>query len=155
MRLRGKKRLRGKRGWGKEGIRHYTRLEYQIVTELSYKYEVKKLCLVMKVSRSGFYRWQDRVNRPSEKVLQRARDVGLFIDYHERHQTHGYRWLNRKIRLDLDIVMSDQYAHKCCKRAGIKSKARHNRYKRPGIEGKTYQNLILSNLNINRPSKSS
>lgn len=105
----------------------------------------------MNVSRSGFYKWQERVNRPSEKVLQRARDIQLFRKYHSRHQSHGYRWLNHKIRLDLGIFMSDQYAHKCCKIAGIKSKARHNRYKRPGNEGKTYPNLILSNMNINRP----
>ena len=34
--------------------------------------------------------------------------------------------------LDTDLTISDAYAHKCCKTAGIKSKAKHYRYKKPG-----------------------
>lgn len=50
------------------------------------------------------------------------------IDY----PSHGYRWLNAKIRLDTGLVMSDPYAQKCCKSVGIKSKSKHYRYRKPG-----------------------
>ena len=43
------------------------------------------------------------------------------------YPSHGYRWLNAKIRLDTGLVVSDPYAHKCCKIAGIKSKSKHYR----------------------------
>lgn len=47
----------------------------------------------------------------------------LFQEYHMRYPSHGYRWLNAKIRLDTGLVLSAAYAHKCCKIAGIKSEA--------------------------------
>lgn len=67
------------------------------------------------------------------------------------YPSHGYRWLNAKIRLDTGLVMSDPYAHKCCKIAGIKSKSKHYMYKKPGESGKIYPNLILAGLNIDGP----
>ena len=47
--------------------------------------------------------------------------------------------------------MSDQYAHKCCKLAGIKSKTKHYRYKKPGEAGRVFPNLISAGLNIDGP----
>lgn len=75
----------------------------------------------------------------------------MFHQYHLKHASHGYRWLNAKIRLDIGLVMSDKYAHYCCKAAGIRAKSKHNRYKRPGAKGKTDENIVLANLNITRP----
>lgn len=45
-------------------------------------------------------------------------------------------WLNAKIRLDAGTVLSDAYAHKCCKTAGIKSKVRHYKYKKSDEPGR-------------------
>ena len=49
------------------------------------------------------------------------------------------------------LVMSDPYAHKCCKAAGIKSKARHYCYRKPGEQGRIYPNLLLSEMNVDGP----
>ena len=56
-------------------------------------------------------------------------DIILFEKYHEKYPSHGYRWLNAKIKLDTGANLSDQYAHRCCKFAGIKSKSKHYAYK--------------------------
>jgi len=47
--------------------------------------------------------------------------------------------------------MSDPYAHKCCKAAGIKSKSKHYKYKKPGAPGRIYPNLLMSELQIDGP----
>lgn len=47
--------------------------------------------------------------------------------------------------------MSDQYAHRCCKTAGITSKSKHYRYKKPGDPFKVYPNLLVTGLNIDGP----
>lgn len=52
-------------------------------------------------------------------------NVMLFREYHIKYPSYGYRWLNAKIRLDTGLVVSDTYAHKCCKIAKIKSKSTH------------------------------
>ena len=56
-----------------------------------------------------------------------------------------------KIRLDKNIVLSDSYAHKCCKIAGIKSKSKHYRYKKAGDPARIFPNLLLSEMQIDGP----
>ena len=75
----------------------------------------------------------------------------LFKEYHAKYPSHGYRWLNAKMRLDTGLIVSDQYAHKCCKTAGIKSKSKHYRYKKPGDPFKVYPNLLMTGLNVDGP----
>lgn len=119
--------------------------------ELSGEYPVKRLCRIMNVNRSGFYKWRTRIYNPSKKLKARAVNINLFRAYHELYPSHGYRWLNAKIKLDLGTIMSDVYAHKCCKYVGIVSIAKHYKYRKPGDDKKVYPNLLLAGLNINGP----
>jgi len=126
-------------------------LEYEIILELSGEFPVKLLCEVMGIQRSSFYHWKKRLSNPSSKAKALADNVLLFREYHLKYPSHGYRWLNAKIRLDTGLKVSDPYAHKCCKIAGIKSKSKHYRYKKPGEPRKVYPNLILAGIEIDRP----
>ena len=70
------------------------------------------------------------------------------MQYHIKYPSHGYRWLNAKIRLDMSIIFSENYAHKCCKYSGIKSKIR-KKYKYKSSERQyIYPNLLIKDLNI-------
>ena len=119
--------------------------------ELSGDFPVKLLCKKLGILRSSFYNWKHSVSNPSERKKDLIRHVALFREYHEKYPSHGYRWLNAKLRLDKGLVVSDPYAHKCCKIAGIKSVSRHYKYKKPGDPSKTYPNLLLAGLNIDGP----
>lgn len=119
--------------------------------ELSAKFPVKVLCTVLGVNRSGFYKWKNRLEHPSDRLKTFADNLMLFKEYHENYPSHGYRWLNAKIRLDTGLVLSDPYAHKCCKTAGIVSKSKHYRYKKPGEPFKVYPNLLMQGLAIDGP----
>ena len=92
-----------------------------------------------------------RLEHPSKRLLSFVSDLALFKEYHAKYPSHGYRWLNAKIRLDTGLKMSDQYAHKCCKTAGIMSISKHYRYKKPGDPFKVYPNLMATGLNITGP----
>lgn len=126
---RGKKRIRGERRWYGNSVRER---EYEIVLELSGEFPVKLLCEAMNIRRSSFYAWKKRLSNPSERAKALIDNIMLFREYHVKYPSHGYRWLNAKIRLDTGLVLSPAYAHKCCKIAGIKSRAKHYRYKKPG-----------------------
>lgn len=119
--------------------------------ELSAQFPIKKLCTVMSVNRSGFYKWKKRLEHPSARLTSFVSNIVLFKEYHTKYPSHGYRWLNAKIRLDTGLVLSDQYAHKCCKTAGIVSISKHYRYKKPGDPFKIYPNLLMTGLNLNGP----
>ena len=75
----------------------------------------------------------------------------LFQKYHIKYPSHGYRWLNAKIRIDTGLVLSDPTAHKYCRIAGIKSNSKHYKYKKPGEKGKVYPNLLMAEMNVDGP----
>lgn len=112
---------------------------------------MKILCKAMGLQRSSFYAWKKHLSHPSEREKNLASNVRLFQEYHSKYPSHGYRWLNAKIRLDKNIVLSDPYAHKCCKIAGIKSKSKHYRYKKAGDPARIFPNLLLSEMQIDGP----
>lgn len=47
--------------------------------------------------------------------------------------------------------MSAPYAHKCCKKLGVKSESKNYKYKRPGNPFKIYPNLLMTEMQIDRP----
>lgn len=119
--------------------------------EMSAQFPVHRLCKVLGVNRSGFYKWKKRLEHPSERLKSFVSNLTLFKEYHARYPSHGYRWLNAKIRLDTGLCVSDQYAHKICKTAGIVSVAKHYRYKKPGDPYRIYPNLLMTGLNVSGP----
>ncbi len=119
--------------------------------ELSGEFPVKLLCETMGIQRSSFYNWKKHLSHPSDREKSLVNNIILFREYHMKYPSHGYRWLNAKIRLDTGQVMSDPYAHKCCKAAGIKSKSKHYRYKKAGEPARIFPNLLLSEMQIDGP----
>ena len=119
--------------------------------ELSARWPIKALCEAMSISRSGYYKWKARIANPCPRVKKRMGDIVLFEKYHAKYPSHGYRWLNAKIRLDEGKVMSDQYAHRCCKFAGIKSKSKHYAYKKAGEAKRIYPNAVMASMKIDGP----
>lgn len=96
----------------------------------------------MSVSRSGFYKWKNRIKSPSIKEISRNSDLALIKHVHSLHPSHGYRWINAFIRETYGIVYSDYYVHRLCKFEGIKSLAKHAKWKKPGHEQFTFNNLV-------------
>lgn len=119
--------------------------------ELSEVFPIKDLCQEMEISRSSYYYWLNHLSNPSSRTKTLIQNIMLFKEFHERYPSHGYRWLNAKIRLDTGLILSDPYAHKCCKIAGIKSHSKHYKYKKPGSPYKVYPNLLLSELAASGP----
>ncbi len=119
--------------------------------ELSGEFPVRLLCETMEIQRSSFYYWKKRLSNPAPKTRALADNIILFQKYHIKYPSHGYRWLNAEIKLDTGLNVSGPYAHKCCRLAGIKSKSKHYRYKKPGEPRKVYPNLILAGIDIDGP----
>lgn len=97
----------------------------------------------MSANRSGCCKWVHRHAHPSDKAKKKSDDVALFLAYHSKHRSHGCRRLNAKIGLDAGLVVSDEYARRCCRCLGIAAERRHYRYKKPGEPRRTYPNMVL------------
>lgn len=107
----------------------------------------------MGINRSGFYKWLNRRLSPSIREFNRNSACSLFEEYHYKYPSHGYRWLNAKIRLDIGVVYSDNYAHKICNFLNIISQSKHVRHygKSSKKELKNFPNFILAQLNPTAP----
>lgn len=99
----------------------------------------------MNVSRSLFYKWKYRSLHPSIREITRKSDIKLIQYVHSLHPSHGYRWINAFIRLKYGVVFTDNYVHRICKFAGIRSKAKHSKWNHPGNQGEKFTNLIGNN----------
>ena len=107
----------------------------------------------MNVNRSGFYKWLNRRSNPSQRAINRTSACNIFREYHDKYPSHGYRWLNAKIKLYTGTIYSDNYAHRICRFLNIKSDSKHvRRYgKKINKELKYFPNYILAELNLLRP----
>lgn len=114
-------------------------------------YPITFLCQIMKVNRSGYYKWRSRKGCLNQYEKTRISITKELLDMHEKHPSYGYHRLARKIRYETGWIFSDNLAHKCCKAAGIKSKARSPQYRRPGNEHIVFPNTIRGKWNVTRP----
>ena len=73
-------------------------------------------------------------NIRQKKMISRQSDIELIKEIHDKHPSHGYRWINAYARFHYGIVWSDNHVHLCCKYEGIRSKGKHYQWKKPDYE---------------------
>ena len=105
----------------------------------------------MGVNRSGYYKWRQRQGKMNRYERDRVELTRLLQAAHEKHPSHGYHRLAHDVFLKTGWVFSHNLAHKCCKAAGIRSKARKGRYKRPGEESILFPNQVRGHWNAVAP----
>lgn len=105
----------------------------------------------MGVNRSGYYKWRQRKGKMNRYERDRVELTRLLQAAHEKHPSHGYHRLAHDVFLETGWVFSHNLAHKCCKAAGIRSKARKGRYKQPGEESVLFPNLVRGHWNAAAP----
>ena len=116
------------------------------------KYPIVFLCRLMGINKSGYYKWKNRQGTMNRYEKDRQLLTQLLAEQHRIHPSHGYHMLADDVFQQTGWVFSHNLAHKCCKLAGIRSKARKYRYKKVvGEEHVKYANVVNSNWNAERP----
>jgi len=116
------------------------------------KYPVTLLCELLDVSRSGYYKWFNRQNKPNNYEKNRRHLTALLQEAHQKHPSYGYHRLAVEVYRETGWVFSHNLAHKCCKQAGIYSQARRVRkYRKPGEESVKFRNLVAGRWNAKEP----
>ena len=97
-------------------------------------------------------KWKYRQENPTKKMLSRQYDINLIKEIHEKHPSHGYRWINAYARLHYGIIWSNNHVHLCCKYEGIRSKGKHYQWNKPNEEHEKFNNLIWNGWkNLSKP----
>ena len=118
---------------------------------LKVKYPVSFLCQVMEINRSGYYKWKARKGSINRYERDRIHLTELLLEAHTRYPSHGYHRLARDVFHKTGWIFSDNLAHKCCKQAGIRSRARKYTYRKPGDESAKFANIVRGHWNAARP----
>ena len=116
------------------------------------KYPIVFLCQLMDVSKSGYYKWKNRQGKLNRYEQDRLLLTKLLTEQHQKHPSHGYHMLADDVFQSTGWVFSHNLAHKCCKEAGIHSKARKYRYKKKDTEENVeFPNEVNGNWNATGP----
>ena len=116
------------------------------------KYPIVFLCQLMGVSKSGYYKWKNRQGKLNRYEQDRLLLTKLLTEQHQKHPSHGYHMLADAVFQSTGWVFSHNLAHKCCKEAGIHSKARKYRYKKKDAEENVeFPNEVNGNWNAIGP----
>ena len=137
--------------WYEQGVRYRLRQEYEIAQALKVKYPVTFLLKLMDLTPSGYYKWLKRKDKPNQYEQNRSDLTKLLLEQSKRHKSWGYHRLAAVIRQETGWLFSDNLVHKCCKIAGIRSKARAYHYRKAGAESVRFPNLVKGNWNAQRP----
>lgn len=105
----------------------------------------------MVINRSGYYKWLQRKGASNRYIQDREYLTDLLIKMHKQHKVFGYHALSEAIRQETGWKFSDNLAHKCCKAAGIRSKAKNYKYRKAGKESIIYPNIIRRNWSAQKP----
>ncbi len=106
----------------------------------------------MGVSKSGYYKWKHRQGTLNRYEQDRQLLTKLLFEQHKKHPSHGYHMLAEDVFQETGWIFSHNLAHKCCKDAGIRSKARKYRYKKKGGEEHVkFANEVKGNWNATGP----
>ena len=116
------------------------------------KYPVSLLCRLLDVSRSGYYKWRRRRGIKNRYEKDRELLTELLYSHHLRHPSYGYHRLSVSVFRETGWIFSHNLAHKCCKQAGIHSKARkHGKYRKPGEESIRFPNIVRGKWHPKEP----
>ena len=116
------------------------------------KYPIVFLCQLMGVSKSGYYKWKNRQGTLNRYEWDRQLLTKLLSEQHKKHPSYGYHMLADAVFQSTGWIFSHNLAHKCCKEAGIHSKARKYRYKKKETEDAVkFTNEVNGNWNATRP----
>ena len=112
---------------------------------------ISQLCLCMRASRSGFYKWRNRCRKPHKyaKLLRVIRKYQAMCNY-----TAGYRKIAAYLRLKHNICISESTVYRLVKRYGLQSQCiRTKKARLINRQIAPYHNLLNRDFNAELPNQ--
>lgn len=100
-------------------------LKFQVVDELRDRHSVKDLCEYLGVSRSGYYRYLSRKNKPDkdEELEEKIRYI-----YQLRNKTYGYRRIQAELLRLYGLRVNHKKVLRIMQKLGIQAVIRRKRF---------------------------
>lgn len=109
------------------------------------------MCDLFEVSRSGYYKWFNRLGKLNRHEQNRQDLSRLIEEIHTEHPSFGYHDITAVIYTETGWKLSALTVHKACRALGVKSEAKHYQWKKPGEEHVVYKNIVDGSWKVDRP----
>ena len=117
------------------------------------RYSVTELCHTYGVSRSGYYKWQKRKDKPNRyEASQQILDTYV-SDIHGHNPMMGYRTIRDTLALNFGWIVCDLSVLKSMQRLHIQGYTRQKKHasKGSGIEHTRYPDLLMRDFRATAP----
>lgn len=125
---------------------------FKIINDMSVKYSVNKLCKMIGVSRSGYYKWLNRKDKSSTLKDKENEEIKqILLDLHKKYRgTYGRKrlclYLNK-----LGYHINHKRVYRLMKELKIQSVIRQKVYKRKFKPSTVAENLLSRNFKADKP----
>lgn len=122
-----------------------------MIDTLCREHDIKELCELMGVSRSGYYKWKARGKSSQEK--RREEMISIVQEVHKEHPSHGYRWVHAYILTNYRLKCSASFVYTIFRYLCVQAETKHKKRKsKPRKVKDKYPNLIFSTWEtVDRP----
>ena len=126
-----------------------TSVKYMVIYRHKDKYSISEMCRFFNVSRSGYYDYVKRIDKPAKELLLAEKIKECQQKY---GKTYGYRrvhiWLERQ-----GIHHNPKTILKIMQKYNLLSEVRRKKYRNYGNALHKYDNLLDRDFNANRPNQ--
>ena len=126
-----------------------TSVKYMVIYRHKDKYSISEMCRFFNVSRSGYYDYVKRMDKPAKEMLLAEKIKECQQKY---GKTYGYRrvhiWLERQ-----GIHHNPKTILKIMQKYNLLSEVRRKKYRNYGNALHKYDNLLDRDFNANRPNQ--
>ena len=123
-------------------------MKYEAIEKYSSEFSVKRMCKVLELVPSNYYRWKRNKEKKQEKQKEELQLVRKIEEiFKESHKTYGYRVI-REVWKRENIEISEYRVRKIMKENGLypETRRKYNPARNRKKDGKYYKNLIEQNF---------
>ena len=127
------------------------KIRFQIVYRFKDKYPVRDLCALLRVSRSGYYRWLSNKDNPDkDKVI-----ADLIREYHAKsYRTYGYRRMKIWLLKETGLVINHKAVLRIMRKYDLLAPRKKKKWVRlEGLQYYKYNNLLNRDFSTTKPNE--
>jgi putative transposase len=128
-------------------------MKYEFVSQHRLKHRVKKMCKVLKINESGYYRWTRQT--PGRKEIEDQKTVAAIREIHEEfHHTYGAVRVQREL-LKRRIICGIGRIYRLMRENGIYTvhRCKHRPYPKEPAEARFSENLLEQQFLVEQPNQ--
>lgn len=126
-------------------------LRYKVIYRFRDRFTVEELCKLLEVSRSGYYKWLKRKDKPDrDKIV-----ADLIAECHEKaHRTYGYRRVKIWLLRETGLVINHKAVLRIMRKYNLLAIRKRKRFRHYDCNTYThYANELMRDFTATRPNE--